>query len=95
VEQVLTTVPGSQAPSTLLTFRLTALLAFYLDTVKAFVPEGAALCVAIRDCHALAQRTLFDVLKAKGCVRLTAFTHAWQTALGSFSVGSSVGARET
>jgi hypothetical protein len=33
VEQVLTTVPGSQAPSALLTFRLTALLSFYLDTV--------------------------------------------------------------
>lgn len=73
---MLTTVPGSQAPSALLTFRLTALLAFYLDTVKGFVPEGAALCVAIGDCRALAQRTLFDVLKAKGCVGLTAFAHA-------------------
>ena len=72
VEQVLTTVPGSQAPSALLTFRLTALLAFYLDTVKGFVPEGASLCVAIGDCRALAQRTLFDVLKTKGCARLTA-----------------------
>ena len=69
---MLTTVPGSQAPSALLTFRLTALLAFYLDTVKGFVPEGASLCVAIGDCRALAQRTLFDVLKTKGCARLTA-----------------------
>jgi hypothetical protein len=35
--------------------------------VKGFVAEKAAVCLAIGDCRALAQRTLFDVLKAKGC----------------------------
>jgi len=66
VEQVLTTVPGTIAPSLLLTFRVGALLNFYLQTVGHFIKPEAALSTTITECKDLAQRTFYDILKAKG-----------------------------
>lgn len=61
VEQVLQSQPGL-----LLSYKLNHLLDFYRYTVSDLLGPGAALSVTLRDVAAAAEKTFFDILKARG-----------------------------
>lgn len=61
VEQVLQSQPGL-----LLAYKLSHLLDFYRHTISEFLGQEAALSVTLRDVANAAEKTFFDMLKARG-----------------------------
>lgn len=61
VEQVLQSQPGL-----LLSYKLSHLLDFYRYTISDFLGQGAALSVTLRDVAGAAEKTFFDILRARG-----------------------------
>lgn len=61
VEQVLQSQPGL-----ILAYKLSHLLEFYRFTISDLLGQGAALSVTLRDVATAAEKTFFDILKARG-----------------------------
>lgn len=61
VDQVL-----QSQPSLLLAYKLNNLLEFYGHTVSELLGQGATLSVTVRDVRDAAQRTVLDIVKARG-----------------------------
>lgn len=61
VDQVL-----QSQPSLLLVYKLNNLLEFYGHTVSELLGQGATLSVTVRDVRDTAQRTVLDIVKARG-----------------------------
>ncbi|CAK9189349.1 unnamed protein product, partial [Sphagnum troendelagicum] len=53
-------------PSLLLAYKLNNLLEFYGHTVSELLGHDAALSCTVRDLQDAAQRTVFDIMKARG-----------------------------